>query len=314
MILLTLDGQVSKWEEVKFIVSVLIVKTILQVLHKLNFWRVYMTKRNKRTKVKEKKPNHIRDENGDVRSKPIIIEKNGERIKYYNGFHDVAKDGEQWIRLTDGCFRQCWNCYTPKEVKVYDLPEIRANKVRFLDQNFIYAHHDPVGLINSLPRKLNGKVIRYHFYSGLDFTLFTPELVKAFKKARVGRFNDKGNYINGLAIAWDRKYKEWKQIERAIDMMLNVGYSRRGIQIRILSNGKIGYNECMNKLWFLYTQRVMIDDCWFNNQKRRTAKPIYWTKEEIIKFGDSCRANNVCVMQNQHRGLDRIYEVTYERK
>ncbi len=260
------------------------------------------------------KRSFVRDENGDVRSDPIIIEKNGVKIKYYNGFHDVAKDGEQWIRLTDGCYRQCWNCYTPKEVKVYDLPEIRANKVRFLDQNFIHAHPDPVGLINSLPRKLNGKVIRYHFYSGLDFTLFTLKLIKAMKEARVGRFNDKGKYINGLSIAWDREYDEADEIDSAIRMMINVGYARRGIQLRMLCNAKIGYNECMNKLWFLYRQGVMIDDCWYNNQKRGTAKPVYWKAEEIKMFGDSCRANNVCVMQNQHNGLDRIYEVDYENK
>lgn len=237
----------------------------------------------------------------------MIIEKNGEKVEYHDEFYDVAKDGEQWIRLTDGCHRQCWNCYTPKEVKVYDLPEIEANKVRFLDQNFIYAHYDPIGLIESLPRKLNGKVIRYMFYSGLDFTLFTPEIVNAMKKARVGRFNNKGNFINGLSIAWDRKFDEKEYLDKAIDMMLDAGYSRRGIQVRMLCNGKITYKECMNKLKFLYERRVMIDDCWFDNQRRGLMKPVYWTTEECKMFGDSCRANNVCVMQNQHNGLDMIY-------
>ena len=238
----------------------------------------------------------------------IEIEKNGEKIQYHDEFYSVAKDGEHWIRLTDGCFRQCWNCYTPKIIKVYDLPEIKANKVRFLDQNFLYAHKYPLKLIQSLPKKFDGKVIRYVFYSGLDFTLFNPVILKAMKEARVGRFNQKGKFINGLSIAWDRGFNESKMVEDAIDMMLDAGYSRRGIQIRMLCNGNISYKECMNKLKLLYKKRVMIDDCWFNNQKRGSVKPDYWTAEECKMFGDSCRANNVAVMQNQHNGLDRIYK------
>lgn len=238
----------------------------------------------------------------------IEIEKNGEKIIYHDEFYSVARDGEHWIRLTDGCFRSCWNCYTTREIKVYDLPKILANKVRFLDQNFLYAHPEPLKLIESLPKKLNSKAIRYMFYSGLDFTLFTLPILQAMKKARIGRFNDKGNYINGLSIAWDRGFNEVEQVNQAIDMMLKVGYHRRGIQIRMLCNGKISYSECMKKLNFLYKKRVMIDDCWFNNQKRGSVKPIYWTAEECKMFGDSCRANNVAVMQNQHKGLDRIYK------
>ena len=240
----------------------------------------------------------------------IEIEKNGKRIEYHDEFYSVARDGEHWIRLTDGCFRQCWNCYTPKEYKVYDLPEIQANKVRFLDQNFIDAHPEPLKIIKSLPNKLNGKVIRYMFYSGLDFTLFTPELVQAMKKARVGRFNDKGNYLNGLSIAWDRSFNESEQIEKAIDMMLEAGYSKRGIQIRMLSNGRVDYKECLKKLRFLFKKRVMVDDCWFDNQKRGSVKPIHWTAEQCEKFGKCCRVNNVAVMQNMHEGLDLLYELT----
>ncbi len=239
----------------------------------------------------------------------IEIEKNGEKIIYHDEFYSVARDGEHWIRLTDGCFRQCWNCYTPKEYKVYDLPKIKANKVRFLDQNFLDAHPEPLKLIQSLPEKYEGKVIRYLFYSGLDYTLFNLEILQAMKKARVGRFNDKGNFINGLSIAWDRGYNEFPMIDSAIDYMLEAGYSRRGTQVRMLCNGKISFKECMSKLKFLYKKRVTIDDCWFNNQKRGSVKGIDWTDEECKIFGDCCRANNIAVMQNQHKSLDKLYKL-----
>jgi len=241
-------------------------------------------------------------------NKMIRIKKNGQEIEYHNEFYSVARDGEHWIRLTDGCFRQCWNCYTPKEYKVYDLPEIKANKVRFLDQNFLDAHPKPLELLQSLPNKFEGKVIRYMFYSGLDFTLFNLPIIKAMKKARVGRFNNTGNFISGLSIAWDRGYNEFPMVEQAIDYMLEAGYSRRGIQIRMLCNGTVSFKECLSKLKLLYKRKVMIDDCWFDNQKRGSVKPIHWTAEECKAFGNSCRANNVAVMQNQHKGLDRLYE------
>ncbi|MFX0132266.1 MAG: hypothetical protein ACFFDN_01340 [Candidatus Hodarchaeota archaeon] len=238
----------------------------------------------------------------------IEIKKNGQVCQYHDEFYSVARDGEHWIRLTDGCHRQCWNCYTPLQKKVYDLPQILENKVRFLDQNFLYAHPDPLALIQSLQKKLNGKVIRYTFLAGLDFTLFTLPILKAMKQARIGRFNEKGKFINGLSIAWDRGFNEVTDIQKAIEMMLSVGYSRRGIQIRVLCNGKISYYECMLKLSTLWDFKVMIDDCWFDNQKRGSVKPIYWTAEQCKKFGDCCRANNIAVMQRQHEGIERILQ------
>jgi len=244
----------------------------------------------------------------------LEIEKNGEKIIYHDEFYSVVRDGEHWIRLTDGCFRSCWNCYTPKDIKVYDLPEIQANKVRFLDQNFLYAHPNPLKLIESLPKKLNNRVIRYMFYSELDYTLFNQEIINAMKKTRIRKFNNKDNYINVLSIACDRSIDEKEHIDKAINMMLKAGYSRRGIQIRMLCNGKVSYSECLAKFAFLFQKRVMIDDCWFNNQKRGSVKPIYWTVEECEAFGECCRANNVAVMQNQHKGLFRIFERLFNEK
>lgn len=226
-------------------------------------------------------------------------------IEYHTEFYDVSKGDEQWIRLTDGCYRDCWNCYCPKGIKVYDLPEINRNKVRFLDMNFLHAHHNPIDLLDSLPRKLNNKVIRYFFYCGLDFTLFTVPIVEALKKARVGRFNNKGNFINGISIAWDREINEKDAFIRAIGMLKDVGYKNN--QARMLCNGKIPMKECFEKLKILKDLRVMIDDCWFDNQKRGSVKPIHWTERECEIFGNICRSHNVALMQRQYRAMDYLY-------
>lgn len=228
--------------------------------------------------------------------------------KYHSEFYNQMDNSEQWIRLTDGCFRNCWNCYAPTEKKVYDLPEIKRNKVRFLDMNFLYAHPDPTGLIASLRKiKVNKRVVKYTFLCGLDFTLFTKDFLSACKKSRVGRFNNKGNFLNGLTIAWDRGYDEADQFKKAIHMIEDAGYLRRNIIVFMLCNGKVTFIECVKKLIVLAKMRVQIADCWFDNQKRGSVNPIYWGKKEIEVFGKLCRAHNIAVLQRMYDSLDLVY-------
>jgi len=228
---------------------------------------------------------------------------------YNSDFYNVSNDTEQWIRLTDGCYRNCWNCYAPIEKKVYDLPKIERNKVRFLDMNFIYAHNNPINLIKSLRDiKVNNKIVRYTFLCGLDFTLFSYELLRVMKSSRIGRFNNKGNFINGLTIAWDRKYKEVDKFELAIDMIVKAGYMKRNIQVFMLCNGKISFKECVNKLKILKKHRIQIADCWYDNQKRGSVIPKYWTNEECKVFGKLCRSHNIAIIQNMYDSMDCLYE------
>jgi hypothetical protein len=190
-----------------------------------------------------------------------------QEVEYHSEFYNKFNDTEQWIRITDGCFRNCWNCYCPQEKKVYDLPEIVRNKVRFLDMNFLYAHNNPLKFIVNLPRKVNGKVVRYTFLCGLDFTLFTQEILNAMKKARVGRFNNKGNFINGLSFAWDRGIGEKELFKKAVFMILKAGYSKRNIQVLMLCNGKVSFEECLKKLEILKELRIQVADYHTNNQQ-----------------------------------------------
>ncbi len=228
--------------------------------------------------------------------------------EYHSEFYNKSNEEEQWIRITDGCFRNCWNCYCPTEKKVYDLPEIIRNKVRFLDMNFLYAHSDPLKFIKDLPQKVNGRVVRYTFLCGLDFTLFKKETVDAMKKARIGRFNNKGNFINGITFAWDRSIQEKSLFLKAIKMLVEAGYLKRNIQILMLCNGKISFEECLEKIKVLKQERIQIADCWYDNQKRGSVKPIHWTEEECDIFGRMCRSHNIAVIQNQYNSLDKLYE------
>ena len=233
-------------------------------------------------------------------------------MKYNREFYNKTDDQEQWIRLSDGCYRNCWNCYCPKDKLSYDLPEIKRNKVRFLDMNFLYAHKDFIGVLKKLAKiKINGKVVRYTFLCGLDFTLLTSEIVDLCKKARVGRFNNKGNFINGLTIAWDRDLDEKELFVEAIKTIEEGGYLKRNIAVFMLTNGKISYKKCETKIKVLKDMRVQIQDCWFDNQKRGSIKPIYWTDIECKMFGKLCRAHNIAIIQNMYEALDILYGETY---
>ena len=227
-------------------------------------------------------------------------------VEYHREFYNKLNETEQWIRLSDGCYRNCWNCYAPTDKVYYPVPEIKRNKVVLLDMNFIYAYPDPLKAIEYMGKiKVNKKVVYYGFLCGLDFTLFTKELVFAMKKARFGRFNNKRNYVNGLRFAWDRGIDEGLLIIKAIGNMQDAGYKRN--QVFMLTNGKVSFKECVQKLKVLKELRTEICDCWYDNQVRGSVKPIYWTDEECKLFGKLCRSHNVAIQQRQYDAMDYMY-------
>lgn len=229
-----------------------------------------------------------------------------EEVEYHSKFYNKTDEVEQWIRLSDGCYRDCWNCYCPKEKVWYPVPEIKRNVVIFLDMNFLYAYPNPLETIKKLGKiKVNKKVVRYDFQCGLDFTLMNKKFAIELKKGRFGRFNNKRNYENGLRIAWDRGIDEEDIFRSSINMLKDVGYKQ--IQIFMLVNGKVCFDECIHKILVLKDLRIEIGDCWFDNQKRGSIVPRYWTKEQCEIFGKICRAHNVAVKQNMYDALDYLY-------
>jgi len=229
-----------------------------------------------------------------------------DNIEYHREFYNKLNETEQWIRLSDGCFRNCWNCYCPTDKLYYEVPEIKRNKVVILDMNFLYAHINPIETIELLGRiKVNKRVVYYDFQCGLDFTIITKEIIYALKKSRFGRFNNKRNYANGLRIAWDRSVAEKDKFIQAINWMKEAGYKR--IQIFMLVNGKVTFDECVEKLKILKDLRIEIGDCWYDNQRRGSVEPVYWTHDECVLFGKLCRSHNVAITQRQYEAMDYLY-------
>ena len=228
------------------------------------------------------------------------------KVEYHKEFINKIGGSEQHIRLSDGCYRDCWNCYAPKEKVWYKLPEIVRNNVVFYDMNFLWAYPNPLETIKKLGEiKVNGKVVYYDFWCGIDFTLLTSEIAKALKESRFGRFNNKRSYARGLRIAWDRSLKEQEQFIKAIEMLDEAGYNRINHQVFMLTNGKIGFNECRRKLQVLMYQHLQVCDCWYDMQKRGKVDPLFsWTAEQCKIFGGLCRDHNIIISGN---GIQREY-------
>jgi hypothetical protein len=213
-------------------------------------------------------------------------------VVYHTERYNVTNDTEQWIRLTDGCFRNCWNCYCPAEKKVYPCPEIIRKKVVILDMNFLYAHDHPLETI----KWLSTMDVHYDFYCGLDFTLLTQDTCNALRP-RFGRFNNKRNFIPGIRLAWDRTVREQKEMKAAIQMLLKAGYRAKNLQIFMLCNGKsVPFVECVQKLNLMKVWNVQVADCWYDNQKRGSVVPDSWTGEQCLTFGRLCREHNQIVI------------------
>lgn len=50
----------------------------------------------------------------------LEIEKNGKKVTYHDEFYSVFRDGEHWIRITDGCFRPLKNVLQAKIIHRYE--------------------------------------------------------------------------------------------------------------------------------------------------------------------------------------------------
>ena len=115
-------------------------------------------------------------------------------------------------------------------------------------------------------------------------------------------------FINGLQLAWDRGYNENTQFLDCIYKLKKVGYPLSNIQVFMLCNGKVPFEECMSKLKTLSIMGIQVCDCWYDNQKRGSVKPEFsWTKEQCIIFGQVCRAHNISVQQNQIKPLKMLF-------
>lgn len=207
-------------------------------------------------------------------------------VNYSYGPYNKVNDNEQWIRLTEGCPHNCPYCYEPKEIKIFDIPEIVRNKVKIMDMNLLCKGDFAENIIFELGRKkANGKVIKYELICGIDYRFLSSGIANALYYNR---------FVN-IRIAWDWWYKDQFEIKKAIDLLLKSGYKPKDIMIFMVCNWKIPYIENCKKLDLCKVWNVQVSDCYFDNQVSPNIKPIHWEARGIKAFRKSVRKHNQLV-------------------
>lgn len=200
----------------------------------------------------------------------------------YGSYNDIGKK-YQTIRLTEGCPHNCPYCYEPQEFKIFEIPKIVRNHVRIVDMNLL-AKPEALGILKSLPERLNNKIIEYEAVCGIDYRFITPEIVNVIKTKRFKK----------IRIAWDWWYKDQYKIKDAINMLTFRAYKPEQIMIFMIVNWKIPYSECCKKMDLCKIWNVQVADCRFDNQTK-TCNPEYWSVIQMRSFRRKCRKHNQLV-------------------
>ena len=210
-------------------------------------------------------------------------------MNYSKGFYNKIRDEEQWIRLNEGCPNNCEFCYETKENGkdpiIYEIPEIKRNKVKIIDMNLMYKP-ECIEIIQELGRrKVNNKIIYYELICGIDYRFMTQEKAVVLKQSR----------FKNIRLAWDHSFGLQKQIKSCIQLLLNAGYNAKDITVFMICNWKISYEDNLRKLDLYKVWNVKVADCWFDNQLSPNIKPIHWNIYEIKDFRKRVRKHNQIV-------------------
>lgn len=210
-------------------------------------------------------------------------------MEYARGPYNKFNETEQWIRISEGCPNNCEFCRETKECGkepiFFPIPEIIRNKVKIMDMNLMYKP-ECIKILDELgSKRVNGKVVYYELICGIDWRFMTQEKADALKR----------NRFKNIRIAWDHSYKLSYKIKDCIDMLKKSGYKPRDMQMFIVCNWKIPYEENCLKLDTLKIWGVQVSDCYFDNQLSPNIKPIYWTEGQIKDFRKRCRNHNIMI-------------------
>ena len=132
--------------------------------------------------------------------------------------------------------------------------------------------------------------------------------------------------FRNIRIAWDGSYKSADSIEKQIDILTKgkISFSRKELEIFMLYNWDIGFNEMERKRVKCFKWGVQISDCRFrpldqtydnyNPRKLGQTNDDYyinsnWNDFLVKQFRRNVRRHNICV----RHGL-KFYAKTFEQK
>ena len=150
-------------------------------------------------------------------------------------------------------------------------------------------------IINSLGKtRVNGKPVYYELECGVDYRFLTAEIAGQLYNHRFGNFV-RGKWNRNMKIAWDWGYDQFRGLYDAKNVLQAAGYKSGEISVFMICNWRIPLKECLRKLQVLGIWRVLVNDCYWDNQTFPEVKPEYWAWNELKYFRYLCRAHNMLV-------------------
>ena len=233
-----------------------------------------------------------------------IIKGTVEEVEQYNPCYELVDVEYQIIQTTRGCIRNCSFCGTYKiephfSYKKSIRREIVKKKLIFYDNNLL-ANPYIDNILNELIRlRRHKKIHECDSQSGIDARLLTQEIADKLHKAGFKK----------IRFAWDRGYEEHENIRQQTQLLLNAGYRARDIQVFILYNYEVTYNESEKKRAYMSKLGVQTAPCryipldatsdGYNPYKQSQTREEYyihprWTDTEVRAFKRNCRQHNIC--------------------
>lgn len=229
----------------------------------------------------------------------------------------------QIMHAQRGCFRRCKFCGTwkiePIEINEKTIKEkIFKRNLVFYDNNFLRNPFIQDILDELIELKKERKIGWCESQSGFDGRLLVkdPSFVKKLKNAG----------FRNIRIAWDGSYKSADSIEKQINILTNGkrSFARKELEIFMLYNWDVGFNEMERKRVKCFEWGVQISDCRFrpldqtfdnyNPRKLGETNDDYyihtnWNDFLVKQFRRNVRRHNICV----RHGL-KFYAKTFEQK
>lgn len=228
----------------------------------------------------------------------------------------------QIIHTSRGCQRRCkpcgvYLCEPKQSFKESVRDEVFKKKLIFYDNNLL-ANPNIENILRELVLLKRQRRIRScESQSGFDGRILRrkPYLAQMLK--------DSGFVYP--KIAWDGSVKSWKNREKEIDILKNVGYRKEDISVFMLFNHELTFTELEYKRMYCYDWGVQVTPCRFRpldslsdgyvGKCRSQSGDKYfihpnWTDRQIRQFSRNVRQHNVSI---RYRGKYYSAKVEYNK-
>jgi len=225
-----------------------------------------------------------------------LITKERKRFEYSEDQINYLNKEFHVFETHRGCPHGCPFCFEPQISVRFPIPEIKSNKIKIIDMNFL-SQPNLIKRIRELGSKTyDDKLVYYDLVCGIDFRKINQDIADELMKNRFGLFDKNSNWKKGLRFAWDWTLKDQYKVKDCVNFLLKAGYKKQYLEVFILSNWMINKAECELKLDVLKVWGLKACNCvWLKDLRNSKIIPEHWTEKEIFDFRAKCTLHNTLV-------------------